>query len=880
MIKKLELAAQCGVVVVAYYLAAVFGLSLAFEQANTSPVWPPTGIALSALLLRGIHLWPGVALGAFLVNVQTDVSFLSSALIAIGNTLEAVVGWWLLSKFSSRYPFDTISNVAKFALIITIATTVSATVGVTTLYLSNTIDANAYPLLWTTWWLGDLVGGIVVTPFLLTWLRDDFSLWKKLFSQEPIYLFIIGFFSISVSFTDWFSFSGHNYPVAFIYLPVSIWIGYRLGHLGSTFFIIVLSGFAIYATLDGLGPFVRTSENESLLLLQGFMGVMMISTLALVASIEESKKANQKLADNEETLRQIVSQQTGDLETAAKQLKLAENVFRESDQAIVIADKEHKILRINPSFTKITGFSQDEVISRPIDILKSFKHSEEFYRNIRNQLLERGNWQGEIWEKKKNGEIYPTWQTVSAVRNSQHQVIQFISIFSDISEQKTAEEKIYHLAHYDVVTGLRNRTAFHDQLEKAIAYADRSRHQLAILYLDLDNFKLINDASGHPVGDQLLKHVADRMQESIREEDTVARLGGDEFVILLVELSAVNDAAMVADKILKEIAKPILLENTEVVVTGSIGISTYPIDGADADTLLKNADSAMYRAKAKGKNNNQFFTAEMNALAQERLALENDMRKALENNEFVLHFQPQFDINTKDIIGCEALVRWQHPERGLIQPNQFIPIAEESGLIKPLGHLVLLQACQARRRWSELGIPNFRVAVNISCRQFLSQQLITDIQDVLSYCQTSAELLELELTESTIMENVEENIKTLQKLHDMGIILSVDDFGTGYSSMAYLKRFPIDKLKIDRSFVRDIATDPDDAAIVEATTLLAHSLNLTVIAEGVEAVEQLDFLKQVGCDEVQGFYFSKPLQNDEFVRFVNVHVPVPLVLQS
>ena len=325
---------------------------------------------------------------------------------------------------------------------------------------------------------------------------------------------------------------------------------------------------------------------------------------------------------------------------------------------------------------------------------------------------------------------------------------------------------------------------------------------------------------------------------------------------------------MVAEKVLLEMAKPVLLEHTEVVVTGSVGVSTFPMDARDADILLKNADVAMYRAKEKGRNNFQFYTAEMNAQAEERLQLESDMRKALVKNEFVLHFQPQVNLETGRIIGCEALVRWQHPERGLIPPNIFIPVAEESGLIRQLGEWVLYTACMQQKKWHQSELYSIRMAVNISGRQFISQQLIFEIQKIVTDTGIDPNKLELELTESTIMENVEENITVLQKLHDMGVQLSIDDFGTGYSSMAYLKRFPIDQLKIDQSFVRDIVTDADDAAIVNATTALGHNLNMHVIAEGVETLEQIQFLKNNGCDEIQGYYFSRPVTADEFTALL------------
>jgi len=851
-----------------YFIAAKFGLSLAFEQANTSPVWPPTGIAIAALLFFGLRVIPGIFLGAYIVNTMTGLPVVLSSAIALGNTLEAVTAFYLLSYYVDRYPFSKVNHVAKFVVVILLATLVSATVGVTSLAVGGIIDWNIYGVLWSTWWLGDVVGGLIIAPLLLCWLKSekiDFSAYQFI---EAVVITGITLACVGLVFSDLFIIGKEHYPLAFIYLPISLWVAYRYKQKGATLFLLTVSILAIYGTSQGYGPFVRESVNESLLLLQGFMGVLVIATLVLAASVDESREANEKITESQHQLKLLVEKQSGFLKVAENESVLAENVFNKSVQAIFITDSEGIILRTNSAFSKITGYSNAQSIGRDPRFLRSDKHDKSFYDELWHELLSEGSWQGEVWDRRKNGEIFPTWQTMTAVRDEQNKLVQFISIFSDISEKKQTEERIHHLAHYDIVTGLKNRAAFHDQLAKQISYADRQKHKLALLYLDLDNFKLINDASGHPVGDLLLKHIATRIKSMIREEDTIARLGGDEFVILLVDITNSKDAAVVADKVLLEMAKPILLEHTEVVVTGSVGISAYPMDGHNADVLLKNADVAMYRAKEKGRNNFQFYTAEMNDQAEERLLLESDMRKALVRNEFILHFQPQVNLETGRIIGCEALVRWQHPERGLIPPNVFIPVAEESGLIRQLGEWVLYTACMQQKKWHQRELYSIHMAVNISGRQFISQQLIFEIQKIIADTEIDPNKLELELTESTIMENVEENITVLQKLHDMGVQLSIDDFGTGYSSMAYLKRFPIDKLKIDQSFVRDIVTDEDDAAIVNATTALGHNLHMQVIAEGVETQEQLQFLKNNGCDEIQGYYFSRPVTADEFTELL------------
>ncbi len=454
------------------------------------------------------------------------------------------------------------------------------------------------------------------------------------------------------------------------------------------------------------------------------------------------------------------------------------------------------------------------------------------------------------------------------VREPDDMLIQIAgSIGSQIGQymvRQQAEERVRHLAHYDELTGLPNRTMFNQQLTRSLAQARRHDKPLAILFIDLDRFKNINDTLGHETGDRVLKEVADRLHGCLRESDTAGRLGGDEFVVLIEESPQPEHVAAVAQKILAAVARPFILDAQEFHLTASIGISTYPVDGADIHSLLKNADISMYRAKEQGKNNYQFYSAQMNVHTLERLALESNLRRALERNEFLLHYQPKIDIGSGRITGMEALVRWQQPARGLIPPAQFIPLAEETGLIVPIGEWVLKTACAQNKSWQEHGLPPLRVAVNLSARQFGHETLLQDVARVLTETGLDPAALELEITESMVMHNPERAVILLTKLKAMGIHLSIDDFGTGYSSLNYLKRFPIDSVKIDRSFIQDLPGDSDDAAITQAIIAMAHSLRLKVIAEGVETEEQLSFLRNHGCDEMQGNYFSKPLPENEF----------------
>lgn len=544
--------------------------------------------------------------------------------------------------------------------------------------------------------------------------------------------------------------------------------------------------------------------------------------------------------------------------------KLSEAVFNSSAQAIAISDKNGNILRVNNTLEHITGYCSEELIGENFRIHKSGLHDATFYRDFWKKVISNGHWYGEMWNKKKNGDIYAVWQTVASVQDADSNIVNFVSIFSDISEKKADDQHIFNLAHFDVLTGLCNRSSFQSQLEKFIAHANRQHTIFAIIFLDLDNFKNINDASGHAAGDKLLCATADRLSALVRETDIVARLGGDEFVILINNYANTEALARVSKKIINTLSQPLMLDTTEVVVSASLGISTYPLDGTSTQTLLQNADSAMYQAKSLGRNNYQFFTQDMNRLAKERLMIEADLRKALENGELILHYQPQVHNPSQRIIGCEALVRWNHPQRGLIPPLEFIPIAEESGQIRDIGEWVLNEACAQQARWEAEGFNDLKMSVNISARQFTKQNIVDIVTKCLNRDNINASNLELEITESAIMENLEDTIKVLADLNAMGVQLAIDDFGTGYSSMAYLKTFPISRLKIDRSFVNDITTDADDAAIVKATISLCKNLHLTVIAEGVETCEQVGFLQDSGCSEMQGYFFGKPVTADEF----------------
>ncbi len=557
-----------------------------------------------------------------------------------------------------------------------------------------------------------------------------------------------------------------------------------------------------------------------------------------------------------------------ELKLAEASLRLFASVFEQSGQAILITDSDKRILAVNPTFTHLTGYGIDEIRGKNPNILASGLTPAETYQAMWKGLNEAGYWQGEIVDRRKDGTHYPMWASISVVRDANDRITHYIASFTDISERKLVEEHICQLAYRDTLTSLLNRFSLRTQLEQVLAMAHRDHRALAVIFLDMDRFKTINDTLGHAVGDKLLITVAQRLRESVRESDIVARLGGDEFVVVLTEVEDATAVARLADKILHVLAQPYLIGKNELHSAASIGLAFYPDDGEDGETLMKNADTAMYHAKSQGRNNIQFFTAEMNQAALKRLMLDQDLRVAVETRQFELHYQPQLNSRDGRIVGVEALVRWHHPRDGLISPAEFIPVAEETGLILQLGEWVLDEACRQLRAWRDEGLADVTMAVNLSAHQLRSPVLLAQVARALEKHGLAGASLELEITETAAMHDPAASIRQLKALRDLGVRLSIDDFGTGYSSLSYLKLLPIHTLKLDQSFVRDIETDSNDVAICTATIALAHNLGLAVIAEGVETEAQRLLLTWHQCDSMQGYLFSKPLPAEAALAFI------------
>ncbi len=555
-------------------------------------------------------------------------------------------------------------------------------------------------------------------------------------------------------------------------------------------------------------------------------------------------------------------------------LLLASKVFDKSNEAIMVTDANFTIIKINNAFTKITGFTEKDVIGQHSRILHSSKHDAAFYQQILSELDKSGQWQGETWNKRKNGEIYPAWLSITTVKDNNEQVIQYISLSSDITLRKSNEAHMHFMAYYDALTLLPNRVLLQDRLKQALASSIRNHHHGALFVLDMDHFKVINDSLGHLIGDKLLQEVAKRLTSCVRKQDTVCRMGGDEFLVLLTDLNDDEDIAKmhavdVAEKITSILSEPILIDNEKLQISVSIGIVMYPDDNKDVTNLIKFADNAMYKVKRTGRNDYLFFNSDMQQEAEHRLTMQDELSTALERQQFEIYYQPQVDIVDNNAVGAEALIRWHHPERGLLLPEDFLPAAQETGQILQISLWVIEDVCRQIAAWNKLKKPPLQyVAINIDSRQFLQKNFVANIENIINENNINPQQLELELTEDILIYDLNETNHKLMdlKAKSLGIRLAIDDFGTGYSSLQYLKHLPIDMIKIDQSFVKDIGIHKHDEAIVLTVIALAKALGIKVLAEGVESQQQLDYLTQHDCDMFQGYLYSEALPADAFIQ--------------
>ncbi len=546
-----------------------------------------------------------------------------------------------------------------------------------------------------------------------------------------------------------------------------------------------------------------------------------------------------------------------------ERLRQAAAVFDCTREGVLVTDTQGLIVHVNRAFMEITGYQRHDVMGQRPSLFKSGRHSAHFYQQMFQALESTGEWSGEIWNRRKSGEVYPQWQTIRVIHDDQGKVSHYVAVFSDISAMKNSEHELAHLAHHDPLTDLPNRLLFTDRAEQALASAQVHKRGCALLLMDLDHFKIINDSLGHNVGDQLLKLVAERLSGLFGPGVTLARLGGDEFAVLAESCPQVVQAAALAQRMLNAMKEPFIFDGNQLFISASIGISLFPSDALSAEQLLRNADSALFKAKSAGREGYALYTEELTAHAQHRVEIAGELRRALDQHELRVYYQPVHDLHDSRLVGVEALVRWQHPERGLVPPGEFIPIAERTGLIADIDAWVMDQACRQMCQWLADGAPLSFIAINVSSRLFARRELYEQVAQVLHTTGLDPAFLELEVTESAVMDDPEVALEQLHRLRELGLRLAIDDFGTGYSSLLRLKRLPVQKLKIDQGFVAGLPWDEDDAAIVRVVIALAKSMGMQVHAEGIEQVEQARFLLDQECDMGQGYWFGRPMPAQE-----------------
>jgi diguanylate cyclase (GGDEF)-like protein/PAS domain S-box-containing protein len=554
---------------------------------------------------------------------------------------------------------------------------------------------------------------------------------------------------------------------------------------------------------------------------------------------------------------------------AEVELRLAANVFNSTLEAILVTDDKRRVIAVNQAYTKMTGYERNEVLGQSPKLHASGRHDDAFYREMWGTLESTDQWQGELWNRRKNGELFPAWENVSVVRDHDGRIVHFVSVMADISAIKSGEKALNHLAHHDALTGVANRAVFKSNLPHTLERAKRHKQRVALLYVDLDRFKVVNDTLGHTAGDELLQTIAGRLMRGVRSEDLVARLGGDEFVVVLEEIADADNAAAIARKLLATMTEPVTLKDGEVSTTASIGISMFPDDAENATDLTRAADAAMYRAKNRGRNSIEFAASELTTRVKERVALETALQQAIARDQLTLFYQPQIDVQTGQIMGLEVQLRWQHPERGTLLPADFVGLAEESSLIDALGSWLVRRVFLQASAWRGARLPALRISINISGRQVLYDHIAETLRDAMERAglKPGDVCMELEISEKVLLSG-EPVANAVRRLRELGCRIAIDDFGTGYSSLLQLKRLGVDTLRIDRAFLRGVPNDPEHNAITIAIIAVAHSLGMEVVAEGLETVEQLEYLRQQECDYAQGFLISDAVSADEIERLV------------
>lgn len=831
--------------ILAYILTGKLGLLLPYVGSHITLIWLPTGIAVYALLKGGLKFWPAIFVGAFLVNLSAGSPLFIALSIAVGNTLATIVVCHLLSKLGLNLSINRMQDVFLLVCASALGMVISASNGVANLFYSGLLAHENLTISWVIWWAGDTVGVLMVLPLLLAVSEKEIhQLWQA--RVKFLGLSLAALLIEAIVFAISPGAAGQFALLSFCLLPIVVFIAMRFGLTGSAAVVLALSFGAILATINGIGPFYQTDMHHGIVSLWVFMCVLMLIVMIINIIQSERLAFEDALVTSEARLRAVIN---GALD------------------AIVTIDASGEIIEFNAAAERIFGYQFDQVRGKKLsDViippsLRDAHHRghQHFIATGEKRIFDK---RIELVGMRSDGTEFPVELILTCVNDGETPLV--TGFMRDITAYKSAEEEINKLAFFEPLTGLPNRRLFLDRLSQAFSHAAREQSYGAILFIDLDHFKSINDTRGHDVGDQLLIQVADRIKRQLRADDTVSRLGGDEFVILLQNLNSDLDVAQVyahevAEKLLQTIAMPYDLNGLQHHNTSSIGVCLFDGDAISQDELLKRADVAMYQAKDKGRNTLCFYDPEMQQAVERKVKLHTDLRNALELNQLSLHYQIQVD-SQRNVIGAEGLLRWNVPNVGLISPVEFIPVAEETGLIIPIGAWVIETACKQLKVWEETHFgQDLRIAINVSAKQFRQPNFVNEIKGIIRKTEANPNLLKIELTESVVLDDAEDTAVKMHQLRALGVRFSMDDFGTGYSSLTYLKKLPLSQIKIDQSFVRDLVFDANDAEIVKAIILMTQALGLNVIAEGVETEEQFTLLSQYGCKQFQGYLFSKPI---------------------
>lgn len=841
-------------VALAYFITAKLGLMVPYKESIATLIWLPTGIAVGAIMRWGNVTVPAIYVAATLVNLSVGVPLITALVIACSNTLAPFLTAYLLKKSSFNDSLIKQKDIGLMMGAALLGMLTSASGGILALYLSDLVATEKMISMWFIWWVGDTVGVLLVLPLVLNIGKNSMRVSKPQYYQLFGWLVFFALCELIISVLV-MSLNKQFMLSMFLILPVLIWASMNFGIVGGSLVVIILSSIAVWITAQGYGAFYSIDASEGMFSIWTFMVTLVVMMLLISVMQSEKTLAEKALRNNDKKLRSVID---GALD------------------GIVTIDNTGALIEFNPAAERIFGYKKEQVLGKslaevmvpPSQRDAHIQKHKEFVLTGKKHIFDR---RVELTAMRADGSEFPVELTLTSLNENGLSLV--TGFLRDLTQQKQAQQEIENFAYYDALTALPNRRLLPDRFQRAMLNSQRAKTYCALIFIDLDHFKLLNDSKGHDVGDQLLIEVANRIKNTLRAGDTLARLSGDEFIIIVEGLDSQQSSAYfqtteIAQKLLMALNKSYQLDMFEFNTTASLGIALFNDDRLSFADHLRHADNAMYQAKAAGRNTYRFYDAFTEERFERSVVLESALNSALKNNEFHLNYQSIVDAK-QNIIGAEVLLRWTHPVLGDVSPSDFIPIAEKNNQIIAIGHWVLQQACEQLKVWESSPVMNkVRLSVNISAKQFLYINFVKDIREILAKTGVNPEFLKLELTETAVIDNIDDVIHKIKILGKIGVRLALDDFGIGQSSLVYLKKLPVTQIKIDQSFVHDVLTDSNDAAIIKMILAIGKTIRCNIVAEGVEKVEQFELLKKFGCRYFQGFYFSKPLNLDEFEQLV------------